>query len=1124
VLGATLLPPLALPAQRAPARAAAAASVPDVPAASEFASLHFRSIGPATMSGRIAALGVYEADPATYYVGTAHGGLWKTTSNGSLWTPLLQHQGLLSIGAVTVSQDDPNLVWVGTGESNNRQSISWGDGIYKSTDGGATFTHMGLRESRHIHKIVLDPRNSDVVFVGVTGPLFGTGGERGVYRSTDGGTTWSRVLFVDDDTGVNDLVMHPTNPKVLFASTYQRRRTTCCMVGGGPGSALWRSTDGGNTWQKVGGGYPTGPLGRIAVDIARSNPQVVYSLVEAPAQAGGSATGLWRSDDGGLTWRQVNTVNPRPMYFSKLVIDPTNHDRVYYGGVGLHVSHDGGRTVETDAALVIHDDVHAIWVNPRNPKHVLIGNDGGLATSYDGAYTWQFVPNLPVGLFYHVSYDMETPFNVCGGMQDNYNWCGPSRSRFGAGIMNYDWFQILGGDGFVAMPDPRDSRIVYTESQDGNMIRRNVVTGESRSIRPTPQNVSPAVPATERFRFHWDSPMILSSHDPGVLIVAANRVFRSTDRGDSWTVISPDLTKNPNRDTIVTMGVKNTDIRIARNDGISQWPAIVALAESPKQAGVLYTGTDDGTVSVTRDGGATWTDITRNLPGFPAGAFVSEVVPSRFDAGTVYVTVDNHRENDYGTYVWMSTDFGRTFRSIAGNLAGRVVRTLTEDTRNADVLYIGSEDGIYVSLDRGASWRKLAGQNFPNVRVDELTIHPRDNALLVASHGRSIWILDDLAPVQEFAAAQKATTARLFTPGPALQWKYKDDRNDEFWGHQTFIGENPPVEATLSYHVPKAASSLALRVLQGERVVRELAVPEARRAAGLQTMCWDMRVEPIRGAPAPAFGGGGPGGGGGGAGGPGGAARARPIEGMPTPLPSAGYQPDNPCRGTGPGGGGGGGGFGGGGANLGPYVAPGDYTVALVADGQVVDTKPLRVVMDPKVDLTGQARVAYDTFLLDLHTRQQRGTDVAASLTTLAGQIATVKAKLADTPNLPADARSRFTALEQAFDSVRVKFGVAAGRAPGAPAPAAAPGGGGGGGGGGGFGGAAAAANPLARLGQVKSLIAGIWETPSDGSRRQAGEATAALDAAIAEATRVLDSARALGSTLAPFNLTLGTP
>jgi photosystem II stability/assembly factor-like uncharacterized protein len=1098
-----------------------------VPVATEFKSLHFRSIGPATMSGRVSSLAVDPANPAVYYVGTAHGGLWKTTTNGALFTPLLQHDGLLSIGAVAIAAGNPDIVWVGSGESNNRQSTSWGDGVYKSTDGGRTFTHVGLRASKHIDAIVIHPENPEVVYVAATGPLFGSGGERGVYRTTDGGRTWTRVLHVDDDTGANDLVMHPTNPQVLFATTYQRRRTTCCMNGGGPGSALWTTTDGGATWRKVAGGYPTGPLGRLAVAIAPSNPSVVYSLVEAPVQAQ-PQTGLWRSNDGGASWTKVNSVNPRPMYFSKLVIDPTDPERVYHGGVGLHVSHDGGKSVETDAALVIHDDIHAIWVDPRNPRHVLIGGDGGLGVSWDGAYTWQMIPNIPVGLFYHVSYDMETPFNVCGGMQDNYNWCGPSRSRFGAGIMNYDWFQILGGDGFVAMPDPRDSRIVYTESQDGNMIRRNVVTGESRSIRPTPQNVSPAVPADERFRFHWDSPMILSSHDAGVLLVAANRVFRSTDRGDSWTVISPDLTKNANRDTIVTMGLKGSDIRLARNDGISQWPAIVSLAESPAQAGVIYAGTDDGTVSVTRDGGATWTDITRNLPGFPAGAYVSEVVPSRFDAGTVYVTVDNHRENDYRAHAWVSTDFGRTFRAIAGALGERVVRTLTEDTRNRDVLYIGSEDGLYLSLDRGGSWRKLQGDNFPNVRVDELTIHPRDNALLVGSHGRSIWILDDLAPIQEYSAAQRVATSTLFTPAPALQWKYKDDRNDEFWGHQTFIGENPPAEAVLTVHVQGAPKAMALRMRQGDRVVRELEVPAAARAAGLQTVCWDLRVEPIRAEAAAGGGpgGGGPGGGragggGPGGGGPGGGGRARAIEGMPVPLPTAGYQPSNPCRGAG-GPGGGGGGFGGGGGNAGPYVAPGEYSVALVVDGTEVDRKSLRVVMDPKVTLTGEARVAYDAFVLDLHRRQQAGADVAGRLSTLAGQVATVRARIDSVAGVPADTKSQFTAFAQAFDSVRVKFGVAPGRAAGAAAPAAAPAAGGGGGGG--RFAAANQADALGRLGAVKSLVANVWETPSDGSRRQAQEAVAALEAATAEANAVLARARTLGAALTTHGLTLGTP
>jgi photosystem II stability/assembly factor-like uncharacterized protein len=645
-----------------------------IPVAQEFDSLHFRSIGPATMSGRVSDLAVYEANPAVYYVGTAHGGVWKTTSNGAMYEALFQDQGLISIGDVTISQKNPDVLWVGTGESNNRQSTSWGNGLWKSTDGGKTFTHVGLAKSYHINRIVIDPNNDDVVLVAATGPLFGPGGDRGVYKTTDGGKTWKQVLKVDDDTGANDLVVSPTNSRVMFATTYQRRRTACCMNGGGPGSGIWMSSDAGDTWKRLSGnGWPEGDLGRIAVDVYRKDGRIVYATIEGPS-GGQSPTGTYRSNDGGTTWERVATTNARPMYFSQIRIDPNNPDVVYMGGVGLHMSIDGGKSFATDAALVTHDDVHAIWINPANSDHILIGNDGGLAVSWDQSRTWTFVPNLPVGLFYHVSFDMETPFNICGGMQDNYNWCGPSQSRFSRGIMNYDWFQIQGGDGFVAMPDLRDSRIIYTESQDGNITRRNKVTGESKSIRPNPNTNVVNAEAGDGYRWHWDTPMILSPHDPGKLIVAANRVFLSTDRGDSWTALSPDLTTDANRSDIVTMGVKNSETRISRNDGISNWPTIVALAESPKQAGVYYTGTDDGVVSVSRDAGKNWENVTGKLPGFPKGGFVSEVVPSRFDANVVYVTVDNHRHNDYASYIWMSTDMGRTFRSLNGNLRGENVR------------------------------------------------------------------------------------------------------------------------------------------------------------------------------------------------------------------------------------------------------------------------------------------------------------------------------------------------------------------------------------------------------------------------------------------------------------------
>src|SRR6476646_8709946 len=539
---------------------------------------------------------------------------------------------------------------------------------------------------------------------------------------------------------------------------------------------------------------------------------------------------------------------------------------------------------------------------------------------------------------------MQVPFNICGGMQDNYDWCGPSQVRQNTGILNHDWFQIQGGDGFVAIPDRRDSRWIYSETQDGNIIRRNKITGESKQIRPNAQNVTPAPKPGENFRWEWDTPMIISPNDPGALIVAANRVFISHDRGDSWTMLSGDLTTNANRDTIVTMGVKGSDIKNSRNDGVSQWPAIVTLAESPKMKGVYYTGSDDGLVYVSRDGGKSWQNITKNLPGFPAGGWVSKVAPSAYDAGTVYVTVDGHRENDFKTYIWVSTDFGQTFQSIANNLSGESVKTLTEDQKNRDVLYIGTETGIFLSLDRGKSWQRLKA-NFPNVRVDEITLHPRDNAMLVATHGRALWVLDHLEPIQEYAAAQSGD-AKLFTVPTALEWKTKDDRNDEFWGHQYFLGENPPNEAVVQYFLKSPMSDLSLRVNDAAgKTVRTVTIPSAKAQPGIQTACWDMRGEPITAAADSAAAGGGRGGGGGGGGGRGGRG-GQAAPGVPQPVPSAGYLPMNPCANPADSaqaagrGGGGGGGFGGGGGLGGPAtnVMTGTYTVALMSGTKVLDS------------------------------------------------------------------------------------------------------------------------------------------------------------------------------------------
>jgi photosystem II stability/assembly factor-like uncharacterized protein len=1097
-----------------------------VPVAQEFASLHFRSIGPAIMSGRISDFAVYEANPAIFYVGTAHGGVWKTTGNGHLMTPVLQNDGLLSIGDVTVSQKNPDLVWVGKGEANNRQSTSWGDGVYKSTDGGKTWQMMGLKDSKHVGRILIDPANDDVVLVAAGGPLFGPGGERGVYRTTDGGRTWARTLQTDENTGVTDLARSFTEPNVVYAATYQRRRTTCCMNGGGTGSGLWKSVDGGATWTRItGNGWPAGPLGRIGIDTYRKNGNVVYVNVEGEGQAGGrggrgggaapsgpDATGVYRSEDGGANWQRMSGGNPRPMYFSQIRIDPNNADRIYMGGVDLWMSTDGGRTFSQAAASSIHDDLHALWINPANSSHVMVGGDGGIGISYDMSQTYRFLANLPVGLFYHVGYDMEQPYNVCGGMQDNYDWCGPSTSRNSGGIYNHEWFQVQGGDGFVAIPDLLDSRIIYSESQDGNITRKNKITGESKSIRPGATNAS-GLARGEQLRFHWDTPLMISPNNPRVLLAAANRVFRSTDRGDSWTAISPDLTTNANRDTIVTMGLRGADTRISRDDGISQWPTIVSLAEHPKAVGVYYAGTDDGNVSMTRDGGKTWENITSRLAGFPKNGFVSEIVPSRFDLNTVYVMVDNHRENDYKGYVWVSNDGGKTFRSITGALSDEVTRTLTEDTRNANVLYAGTESGIFVTLDKGQSWRRLKGNNFPTVRVDEITLHPRDNAMIVATHGRAIWILDDIGPIQEYAAASAGQAeAKLFSIPDALQRKTKSDLNEGFWGHEFFVGENKPTDAVISYYVKSPLSSPLLRISDSAgRKVREIQIPQAKNVAGIQMICWDQRTDgivagPNAGAGAPGGrGGAGAGGGRGGAGG--GNAPAFPGQADP------GYMPSSPCGG----GGGGFGGRGGGNPNAGIYVIPGKYNVALVSGGKVVDTKSVNIIMDPAVKFTVAERARYNATLTDLHAMQEKGAPIATALFTMVPQIRAIDTALATRTDVPASVKTQFAAVKRQFESLAPKFGVAT-------VPPVAGAGAGAGGGGGGRGGAGADTSTYGRLTSLKGQIGGIWEMPSESLQRQYADVRLSMPRLLTEANAFMTAARSVSAELAKYSLTLTVP
>ncbi len=1083
-----------------------------------FDALHFRPIGPASMSGRISDLAVYEANPSIFYVGSAHGGVWKTTNAGTTFEAQFQDQGLISIGDITVSQSNPDLVWVGTGESNNRQSTSWGDGVYKSTDGGKTYANVGLKTSRFVNRIVIDPRNNDVVLVAATGSLFGPGGDRGIYKTTDGGKTWKRTLFVDEDTGANDLAMDATNSQILYASMYQRRRTACCMNGGGPGSGIWKSIDGGETWAKLTKGLPNEPMGRIGLDVYRKRSNILYALIEgqAPLPARGEAgapdeapqgggrgatvatgvdatpTGVYRSDDSGETWRKVNNENPRPMYFSQMRIDPNDPEVIFYAGVKLHRSLDGGKTVTLNMTQTIHDDVHAIWIDPANSQHLIIGNDGGVAVTWDQAKTWNFVHNVPVGLFYHVSVDNATPYNICGGMQDNYVWCGPSAVRGAVGIAGFNWATMQGGDGFVALQDPGDPRIAYSESQDGNMVRIDRVTGETMSIRPQPESGEPAL------RWNWDTPLVLSPHDPKIIYAASNKLFRSANRGLNWESSGADLTTNANRDDVVTMGVKGADIRISKNDGIEAWPTIISFAESTKRAGVLYTGTDDGNVQVSRDTGRSWTNVTANIPGLPKGIWVSEVVPSKFDEGTVYATFDGHRQDDFATYIYVSHDFGQTWQSAAANLKDQVVKTLTEDTRNADVLYIGTETGLFVSIDRAKSWARIKA-NLPTVRIDEITLHPRDNAMILATHGRALWVLDHLEPIQEYAAAQAASTdASLFTPPPfAMFRRATRDRNYEFWGDQTFYGENPPAAAVISWLNKKAVGDVKLKITDtGGREVREIAAPvlATSNKAGIQSACWDLRVQP---APAPPV----PEGRGRGGRGRGGAAGDRPEAGAaPAPTPATSpFGAGCPV----PAGGGGGGGFGGGGNVAGPYVIGGLYNISLVVDGKTIATKPLRVNDDPEVLLTSAERKRQFDMAMDMQTLQPYITDASTALGSLTRQMTELKTTIGGRSDVPADVKASFDAFDKELAALAPRL--------------AAPQGGRGGGRGG------ATENLNVKLGQAKNGLMGGMNV-GEPTVRAYTEVRQQAPKAIGDLNAVIAKASTLKTSLATYNLTLNVP
>jgi photosystem II stability/assembly factor-like uncharacterized protein len=774
--------------------------------AATFAGLKFRSIGPAVTSGRIVDLAVDPGDKSIWYVASAYGGVWKTTNAGTSFTPVFDDQGTASIGCVTVAPSRPLTVWVGSGENNSQRSVGWGDGVYRSDDGGKSWSNVGLKASEHIGRIVVHPTNPDVVWVAAQGPLWAPGGDRGVYKTTDGGKTWKQVLKVDEWTGANEVHVDPHDPDVLYASTYQRHRKVWTLIDGGPGSGIYKSTDGGETWKKLTNGLPAGDLGRIGLVVPAPERNVVVATVEA----GPDQRGTYRSEDGGANWEKVNGyLSSSPQYYQELFADPTVKGRLYMIDTFLQTSDDGGRTWRRAGESHKHVDNHLVWVDPGDPRHLLVGCDGGLYESFDRCSTWNFFPNLPITQFYKVDVDNDTPFyNVYGGTQDNATWGGPSQTTNDNGIRNSDWWTVVGGDGFQPRVDPTDPNVAYGQYQHGELFRFDRKSGERVDIQPQPE---PGEPGSH---WNWDSPLIVSPFSHTRLYFASQRLYRTDDRGDSWKAVSPDLTRQIDRNRLKVMGRVWSIDAVAKNASTSFYGNIVALDESPLQEGLLYVGTDDGLVQVSEDAGAHWRRQD-SFPGVGEFAYVSRVVASRFDKHTVYATFDRHKMGDIKPYVLASTDLGRSWHSIAGDLpANASVYSFVQDTKDADLLFAGTEFGLYFTPDGGKRWFKLNG-GLPIQCIRDVTIQRRDDDLVVATFGRGFYILDDLSPLRaldtETKLSQEAVLlpvrkALLYVPASPLGGAGKAEQGERF-----FSAENPPLGATFTYYLKDGYKSIRER-------------------------------------------------------------------------------------------------------------------------------------------------------------------------------------------------------------------------------------------------------------------------------------------------------------------------
>lgn len=763
--------------------------------------LKWRSVGPALTSGRVSDIAVNLKNPFEYYVAVASGGVWKTTNWGVEYTPVFDSQDSYSVGCVTIDPNNPNVVWVGTGENNNQRSVAYGDGVYKSTDAGKSWKNVGLKKSEHIGNIIVHPDNSDVIYVSAYGPLWSKGGERGVYMSEDGGDTWKRILYVDEHTGINEIHMDPKNPEVLYATAHQRRRHVYTYVGGGPGSGMYKSTDGGSSWKKINKGLPSVEIGRIGMDISPVDNNVLYAIVEAADRKGG----FYKSVDMGESWSRQSGKVTSGNYYQEIFADPVDIGTIYIMDTWMSVTKDGGKTFKPVGEDFKHVDNHAMWINPSNNNHWLIGCDGGIYETFDAAKNWDFKKNLPITQFYKVAVDNDVPFyNIYGGTQDNFTIGGPSRVNTSHGITNQDWFITHGGDGFESQVDPQNPNIVYSQSQYGWLVRYDKKSGEEVGIKPIARK------GEVDYKWNWDAPLAVSNHKSGRLYFAANKVFRSDDFGNSWEVISDDLSRKIDRNKLKVYDRVLSMDAVAKNGSTSPYGTIVALSESPINEDLIVIGTDDGLVQITSDGGKSWVKVD-NIPGAPSQSYVNSVYTSHHDENTIYVAFNHHKYGDFKPYIFMSNDKGRSWKSISSNLPVRgSVYAIEEDHIDSGLIFCGTEFGVFFSPDNGKVWKELSN-GLPTIAVRDIAIQRDMNDLVLGTFGRGFYVLDDYTLLRDIENKEISTKAMIMSTRDAIMWEKANPLGlpgKSFQGDNFYVGENLDPVAMIDYYYGNSYKSI----------------------------------------------------------------------------------------------------------------------------------------------------------------------------------------------------------------------------------------------------------------------------------------------------------------------------